>query len=67
MREGGVMQKLYRDSKGRFVSRKTLVEEIKLHLSYLPGFVRLRDLVTARVLGERVRTLRNKHKIYETF
>ena len=60
-------QKLYRNSKGRFVSRERIVEEIRLHLSYLPGFVRLRDLVTARVLGERIRKLRNKHKIYETF
>lgn len=61
------MQKLYRDSKGRFVNRSRIVEEVKMHLSYLSGFVRFCDFKTAQAIGRRVRNLRNKHKIYETF
>ena len=60
-------QKLYRDSKGRFVSRDFIVGNIKLNLEYMPRFVKLGSLGVAHALGREVCRLRNKHKIYETF
>ena len=75
MREGGVMQKLYRDSKGRFVSvyffarirLKYMIQKLEKGewyaevsgIKHSPGF--FRDV--ARLY----RLFRIKHKIYETF
>ena len=69
-------QKLYRDSKGRFVNRKELVEELRgmIRISNHAGMNRIYQTFPPQIirasrkcLASYIRQFRNKHKIYECF
>ncbi len=65
-------QKLYRDSKGKFVSRKEKVEKLKRRLRGLQTYAAIllefpSSHYKVRWKGCEYRRFRNKHKIYETF
>jgi len=64
------MQKLYRDSKGRFVSRESKVEELKgfiIALNDLAIYYNAPHPVFLKGHAPFFRWFRNQYKIYECF
>ena len=59
------MQKIYRDSKGKFVSRENLVEDFKFYLNdFRENSVYYND---KQFMAQTFRQFRIRHGIYECF